>query len=102
VDAASSEVAARDTDAIVTFCEALAAFPRRGTVRDITPGRRTVGLWAVGQLLGHPIFVTDRLKPRVDLYSALAGQRRLKIRDHQPGCRSWPAHRCDADTALST
>lgn len=43
-DAASSEVAARYTDAIVTFCEDLAAFPHRGTARDdIRPGLRTVG-----------------------------------------------------------
>ena len=43
-DAASSEVAARFTDTIVTFCEDLAAFPHRGTARDdIRPGLRTVG-----------------------------------------------------------
>lgn len=43
-DAASSEVAARYTDAIVTFCEDLAVFPHRGTARDdIRPGLRIVG-----------------------------------------------------------
>lgn len=43
-DAASSEVAARYTEAIVTFCEDLAAFPHRGTARDdIRPGLRAVG-----------------------------------------------------------
>jgi len=39
--AASPEVAARYTDAIVTHCEALSTFPMRGTMRDdIRPGLR--------------------------------------------------------------
>jgi plasmid stabilization system protein ParE len=32
--AASPEIAARYTDAIVTHCEALSTFPMRGTIRD--------------------------------------------------------------------
>jgi len=39
--AASPEVAARYTDAIVAHCEALSTFPMRGTMRDdIRPGLR--------------------------------------------------------------
>ncbi len=39
--AASSEVARRYTDAIVTYCESLRSFPLRGTRRDdIRPGLR--------------------------------------------------------------
>ncbi len=39
--AASSEVAARYTEAIVTHCEALKMFPMRGMMRDdIRPGLR--------------------------------------------------------------
>lgn len=38
---ASPETAARYTDAIVTYCESLRNFPRRGTKRDdIRPGLR--------------------------------------------------------------
>jgi toxin ParE1/3/4 len=40
--AASPETAAGYTDAIVTYCESLRNFPRRGTKRDdIRPGLRT-------------------------------------------------------------
>ena len=40
--AASPEIAARFTDAIVTYCESLQNFPRRGLKRDdIRPGLRT-------------------------------------------------------------
>jgi toxin ParE1/3/4 len=39
--AASPEVAARYTDSIVTYCESLRTFPRRGIKRDdIRPGLR--------------------------------------------------------------
>lgn len=42
--AGSRETAARYTDSIVTFCEALAEFPYRGRSRDdIRPGLRTIG-----------------------------------------------------------
>lgn len=42
--AGSAEVAARYTDAIVAYCEELAAFPHRGRARDdIRPGLRTIG-----------------------------------------------------------
>jgi plasmid stabilization system protein ParE len=42
--AGSVEVAARYTDAIVAYCEELAAFPHRGSARDdIRPGLRTIG-----------------------------------------------------------
>lgn len=41
-EAASPEIAARFTDAIVTYCESLQNFPRRGVRRDdIRPGLRT-------------------------------------------------------------
>jgi toxin ParE1/3/4 len=45
VSAAGSPVAAANlVDAIVTFCDDLAAFPLRGTARDdIRPGLRTIG-----------------------------------------------------------
>lgn len=33
-DAGSTEVAARYTEAIVAYCEELAAFPHRGSARD--------------------------------------------------------------------
>jgi len=40
--AASPEIAERYTSAIVTYCESLQTFPRRGTRRDdIRPGLRT-------------------------------------------------------------
>jgi plasmid stabilization system protein ParE len=40
-DAASPEIAERFTDAILTFCEGLQAFPHRGNLRDdIRPGLR--------------------------------------------------------------
>ena len=32
--AASPDIAARYTDAIVSYCESLCAFPHRGTLRD--------------------------------------------------------------------
>ncbi len=39
--AASPDVAARYTDAIVTYCESLRTFPHRGTKRDdVRPGLR--------------------------------------------------------------
>ncbi|WP_022884949.1 type II toxin-antitoxin system RelE/ParE family toxin [Glaciibacter superstes] len=39
---ASSEIATRYTNAVVTYCEGLAQFPYRGTARsDIRPGLRT-------------------------------------------------------------
>ena len=39
--AASPEIAARYTEAIVTYCEGLRAFPHRGTRRDdVRPGLR--------------------------------------------------------------
>ncbi len=42
--AGSAEVAARYTEAIVAYCEELAAFPHRGTARDdIRSGLRTIG-----------------------------------------------------------
>jgi len=42
--AGSPENAARYTEAIVTYCEGLTAFPHRGSARDdIRPGLRTVG-----------------------------------------------------------
>jgi plasmid stabilization system protein ParE len=42
--AGSAEVAARYTEEIVAYCEELAAFPHRGSVRDdIRPGLRTIG-----------------------------------------------------------
>jgi toxin ParE1/3/4 len=42
--AASAEVAARYTEAIVAYCEELAAFPHRGSARDdIRSGLRTIG-----------------------------------------------------------
>lgn len=41
-EASSPNIAARFTDAIVTYCEGLAQFPLRGTSRDeIRPGLRT-------------------------------------------------------------
>lgn len=41
--AASPDVAAHFTDAIVEFCEGLSQFPRRGVARDdIRPGLRTI------------------------------------------------------------
>jgi plasmid stabilization system protein ParE len=41
-EAGSPSIAARFTDAIVTYCEGLAQFPLRGTSRDeIRPGLRT-------------------------------------------------------------
>ncbi|MBS3911929.1 MAG: type II toxin-antitoxin system RelE/ParE family toxin [Hydrogenophaga sp.] len=40
-DAASSDIAARYTEAIVSYCESLRTFPHRGTMRDdIRPGLR--------------------------------------------------------------
>ncbi|MCF7977706.1 MAG: type II toxin-antitoxin system RelE/ParE family toxin [Chromatiaceae bacterium] len=40
-DAASPEIAARYTEAIVSYCEGLRTFPHRGTQRDdIRPGLR--------------------------------------------------------------
>lgn len=43
-DAGSAENAARYTNAIVTYCDGLSHFPRRGTARDdIRPGLRTIG-----------------------------------------------------------
>jgi len=40
-DEASPEIAARYTDAIVSYCESLCTFPRRGTMRDdVRPGLR--------------------------------------------------------------
>lgn len=40
-DAASSDIAARYTEAIVSYCENLRTFPHRGTMRDdIRPGLR--------------------------------------------------------------
>ena len=42
--AGSAEVAAQYTEAIVSYCEELAAFPYRGRARDdIRPGLRTIG-----------------------------------------------------------
>jgi toxin ParE1/3/4 len=42
--AKSADVAARYTDAIVDYCQELAAFPDRGSARDdIRPGLRTIG-----------------------------------------------------------
>jgi plasmid stabilization system protein ParE len=42
--AESAEVAARYTEAIIVYCEELAAFPRRGKARDdIRSGLRTIG-----------------------------------------------------------
>jgi toxin ParE1/3/4 len=42
--ARSAEVAARYTEAIVAYCEELAAFPHRGSARDdIRSGLRTIG-----------------------------------------------------------
>ena len=39
--AASPDIAARYTEAIVSYCESLCAFPRRGTMRDdVRPGLR--------------------------------------------------------------
>jgi len=39
--AASPNIAARYTDAIVTYCESLSTFPHRGTMRDdVRPGLR--------------------------------------------------------------
>lgn len=39
--AASSDIAARYTEAIVSYCESLRAFPHRGTKRDdVRPGLR--------------------------------------------------------------
>ena len=44
VGAGSVEVAARHTEAIVAFCEELAAFPHRGSARDdIRSGLRIIG-----------------------------------------------------------
>lgn len=41
--AGSADVAARYTEAIVAYCEELAAFPHRGRARDdIRPGLRTI------------------------------------------------------------
>lgn len=41
---AMPEVAGRYVDKLITFCESLAAFPDRGTLRDdIRPGLRTTG-----------------------------------------------------------
>ena len=41
--AASPEIAARYTEAIVTYCEGLRAFPHRGTRRDdVRPGLRII------------------------------------------------------------
>jgi len=41
---ASAEIAARFTDAIVTYCESLSTFPARGNRRDdIRPGLRVIG-----------------------------------------------------------
>jgi len=38
---ASPNIAARYTDAIVTYCESLCTFPHRGTIRDdVRPGLR--------------------------------------------------------------
>lgn len=43
-DASSADIAARFTDAIITFCEQLAVFPNRGRAReDIRPGLRIIG-----------------------------------------------------------
>ncbi len=40
-DAASSDIAAGYTEAIVSYCESLCTFPHRGTVRDdVRPGLR--------------------------------------------------------------
>jgi len=40
-EAASPDIAARYTDAIVSYCESLRTFPRRGTLRDdVRPGLR--------------------------------------------------------------
>lgn len=40
-EAASPDIAARYTDAIVNYCESLRTFPRRGTLRDdVRPGLR--------------------------------------------------------------
>lgn len=40
-DAASPDIAARYTEAIVTHCESLTGFPIRGTIReDVRPGLR--------------------------------------------------------------
>lgn len=40
--AASPDTAARYTEAIVSYCESLSAFPHRGTMRDdVRPGLRT-------------------------------------------------------------
>lgn len=39
--AASPEIAARYTEAVVTYCESLRTFPHRGTMRDdVRPGLR--------------------------------------------------------------
>ena len=39
--AASPDIAARYTEAIVSYCESLCTFPRRGTMRDdVRPGLR--------------------------------------------------------------
>lgn len=55
-DVASSEVAVRYTDAIVTFCEDLAAFPHRGTARDdIRPGLRMAPLVGTSSHGGHTV-----------------------------------------------
>lgn len=41
--AASPDIAARYTEAIITYCEGLRAFPHRGTKRDdVRPGLRIV------------------------------------------------------------
>ena len=43
-DAGSPDIAASFTESIVSFCEGLAEFPRRGTARDdIRLGLRTIG-----------------------------------------------------------
>ena len=40
-DAASADIAARYTEAIVGYCESLCTFPHRGTMRDdVRPGLR--------------------------------------------------------------
>jgi plasmid stabilization system protein ParE len=40
-DAASADIAARYTEAIVSYCESLCTFPHRGTTRgDVRPGLR--------------------------------------------------------------
>lgn len=76
--AASADVAERYTEAIVAFCEELAAFPNRGKAReDIRPGLRAIGfkrrVVIAFAVLGQNLVIIGIFYGGRDYEAALAG-----------------------------